>query len=158
MRINNSRTISYADLAHVPTPPPTDSWKPMPHIKVMSTVIDHVTSGDLNIDDIKYQIVDVKNSQYPDLFATMYMQSDNGTYQNILGVRNSRNKRFGAAACSGSRVMVCSNGCFSGEHIISAKHTKNVESNFADRVSYMINDVITNWGYNEARYSGYKAT
>ena len=158
MRLSNARTINFNALDGIATPKPTDTWHPMSHSQVMTTVMGHAKNRGLNIDEVQYQIVPVKGSIYPDMLSTMYMKSDNGVYQHILGIRNSHNKRFGASACSGSRVIVCSNGCFSGEHIISAKHTKNVEDTFDTRVYGMIDDVITNWGLNEARYNGYRTT
>ena len=158
MRINNSRTVDFNGLSLIPTPDATDTWQPMPHSRVMQTVIEHADARKLEIDEIHYTIVDVNGSQYPDMLATMYMKSENGVYRNMLGIRNSHNKRFGASACSGSSVLVCSNGCFTGDHIISSKHTKNVHESFNNRVSEMFNEVINTWVKNEHRYNGYKAT
>ncbi len=156
MRLSKANRVSYQELTTQSTPPATATWQPMPHHKVMTTVVEEVRNQGLNIDEIKYEIVPVKDSKYPDMFTTMYMESDNGTFRNMLGIRNSHNKRFGAAACSGSSVMVCSNGCFSGDHQISAKHTPNVEINFVQRVQNMIQEVKQSWVYNEQRYNGYK--
>ena len=162
MRLNNSRTVDFNGLSLIPTPHATDTWQPMPHSRVMQTVIEHADARNLAIDEIHYSLVDVKSDgvvqPYPDMFATMYMESDNGVYRNMLGIRNSHNKRFGASACSGSSVMVCSNGCFSGDHIISSKHTKNVHESFNNRVSDMLDSVIDTWIKNEHRYNGYRAT
>jgi hypothetical protein len=158
MRLNNARTINLNALTGIATPRATSTWQPVPHAEVMNTVVNHAKQRNLQIDEIKYQIVPVKNSVYPDMFSTMYMKSDNGTYRNMLGVRNSHNKKFGAAACSGSQVMVCSNGIMSGDHIISKKHTKNVRSSFEQEVSDMFDEVIQTWSNNECRYNGYKNT
>lgn len=162
MRLNKSRTVDFNGLSSIPTPDATDTWQPMAHHRVMKTVIEHADARNLAIDEIHYSLVDVKSDgviqPYPDMFATMYMESDNGVYRNMLGIRNSHNKRFGASACSGSSVMVCSNGCFSGDHIISSKHTKNVHDSFNNRVSDMFDGVINTWIKNEHRYNGYRAT
>lgn len=158
MRINNARTINYNALQGIATPNATSTWQPLPHHKVMDTVVAHAKQRNLEIDEIKYRIVPVKGSIFPDMFSTMYMRSDNGVYRNMLGVRNSHNKRFGASAASGNQVMVCSNGMLTGDHIISKKHTKNVEVSFDQEVSDMFDDVIQTWSNNECRFNGYKAT
>ena len=158
MKLNNARNINYNALSGIATPRETNTWKPMPHHLVVNTVIEHAEERNLQIDEMVYQVVPVKGSIYPDMFSTMYMKSDNGVYRNMLGVRNSHNKRFGASACSGSSVMVCSNGIMSGEHEISKKHTKNVRVNFDQEVSDMFDEVVATWSNQECRYNGYRMT
>ena len=162
MKINKSYAVDYETIIQSPTPQATRTWKPVPHSDVMNTVIEEALHRDLDVREIKYQLVDVYDKKvrqpYQDMFATMFMQSSNGTFENMLGIRNSHNQRFGAAACSGSRVIVCSNMVFSGEHVISSKHTKNVHANFNNRVSGMFDNIINNWTSQEHRYDGYKDT
>ena len=98
MRLNKSRTVDFNGLSSVPTPDATDTWQPMAHHRVMETVIEHADARNLAIDEIHYPLVDVMSDgvvqPYPDMLATMYMESDNGVYRNMLGIRNSHNKRF----------------------------------------------------------------
>jgi hypothetical protein len=162
MKLNNSRTVDFNGLTQISTPAPTATWQPMPHNEVMTTVIEQAEKRDLHIDELKYQIVDVVENKvrqpHPDMFATMYMESENGVYRNMLGIRNSHNKRFGASACSGGQVLVCSNGYFTGDHIISSKHTKHVHTNFNNRVSNMLDQVVQTWSNNETRFNKYMET
>lgn len=162
MKLNNSRTVDFTGLQNIATPRATSTWQPVPHHEIMSTVIRHAESRNLEIDELKYNVVDVfKNKSrqpYPDMFASMFMKSTNGVYRNMLGIRNSHNKRFGASACSGTSVMVCSNGVMSAEHMISSKHTTHVRENFEEAVSNMFNNVIAQWKRNECRYNGYRST
>ena len=162
MKLNNSRTVDFSGLTTVGTPQATRTWQPVPHHDIMTTVIDHAKSRNLQIDELTYELVDVYKDKvqqpYPDMFARMYMKSDNGVYRNMLGIRNSHNKKYGASACSGTSVMVCSNGVMSAEHMISSKHTPHVRDNFDQAVSNMFDNVIASWKRNECRYNGYRAT
>ena len=162
MRLNKSRTVDFNGLTTVGTPKATRTWQPVPHHDIMTTVISHAKSRNLQIDELSYELVDVYVNKiqqpYPDMFARMYMKSENGVYRNMLGIRNSHNKKYGASACSGTSVMVCSNGVMSAEHMISSKHTTHVRDNFNEAVSNMFDNVIQSWKRNECRYNGYRAT
>jgi hypothetical protein len=53
---------------------------------------------------------------------------DIGTETKVnLGFRNSVCKSFPVGVCSGTHVMVCSNGCFSGEFVEFRKHTGRLD-------------------------------
>lgn len=162
MRLNKSRTVDFNGLSSVPTPDATDTWQPVPHHEIMTTAINQAKSRNLEIDELKYSVVDVYKKKvkqpYQDMFAQMYMKSTNGVYRNMLGIRNSHNQKYGASACSGGSVIVCSNGMFTAEHMISVQHRPNVRKKFTDAISNMFDKVIQSWIKNEHRYNGYRAT
>jgi hypothetical protein len=50
-------------------------------------------------------------------------QSAYGNYADTVGLRNSHDKSFPIGIAFGSRVFVCDNTAFVGEHVIQRKHT-----------------------------------
>jgi len=56
-------------------------------------------------------------------FGVMTLRSAYGNYGDIVGLRNSHDKSFPIGIAFGSRVFVCDNTAFIGEHVIRRKHT-----------------------------------
>src|SRR5881397_1045647 len=49
-------------------------------------------------------------------------------YSDTCGLRNSHDKRFPIGISVGSRVFVCDNLAFIGDHVIKRKHTANAKT------------------------------
>ena len=60
-------------------------------------------------------------------FGLMELRSTYTGYIDTVGLRNSNDKRFPIGISYGSKVFVCSNLCFSGDHVIRRKHTANAK-------------------------------
>lgn len=45
----------------------------------------------------------------------------------MVGLRNSHDKRFLVGISFGSRVFVCDNLAFTGDHVVKRKHTANLK-------------------------------
>lgn len=56
-------------------------------------------------------------------FGLMSLRSPYGDYCDSVGLRNSHDKSFPIGIAFGSRVMVCDNLSFLGEHVIKRRHT-----------------------------------
>lgn len=76
--------------------------------------------------------------------------------QLVCGWRNSHDKSFKSAICIGSRMMVCSNLCFSSERVIGRKHTKNIERDLPAVISKIIHGLVAEWSNMETRIKAYK--
>lgn len=76
--------------------------------------------------------------------------------QLVCGWRNSHDKSFKSAICIGSRMMVCSNLCFSSERVIGRKHTKNIERDLPAVISKIIYGLVSEWSNMETRIKAYK--
>jgi hypothetical protein len=53
----------------------------------------------------------------------MTLRSPYDDYTDTVGLRNSHDKSFPIGIAFGSRVFVCDNLAFHGEHVIRRKHT-----------------------------------
>jgi hypothetical protein len=141
LMLSNAAEASHDDLYHVATPEPTQSWKPVPHIKVVNTLAERAAARGLSVKSERFALLD----------GTLY--GENGTQTRIpgarmfgsldfapihgmpfpagcapsAGIRNSHDKSCTLSLLSGARVFICANGVLSAEHIISRKHTSGLD-------------------------------
>jgi Domain of unknown function (DUF932) len=111
--------VSYDDLRLVPTPDGTDSHVPVPHHEIVELV--RYTLGFFG-----HEITEEAHAVTEDgarYFGLMSLRSPYGDYTDTLGLRNSHDKHFPIGIAFGSRVFVCDNCAFIGDHVIRRKHT-----------------------------------
>lgn len=73
-----------------------------------------------------HDILDEAHAVTPDgyrYFGLLSLRSTYGDYTDTVGLRNSHDKSFPIGIAFGSRVMVCDNLSFFGDHTIRRKHT-----------------------------------
>jgi hypothetical protein len=56
-------------------------------------------------------------------FGLMTLRSAYGEYGDVVGLRNSHDKSFQIGIAFGSRVFVCENMAFVGDHVVRRKHS-----------------------------------
>ena len=159
--INNSQEVSFDQLTNVPAVPtkdisPSSRWKPVPHHHLVELVKDSVTSQGFNIHEERYGLDKHKN-----LFGIIKLEREdhsNGTFRNVIGIRNSHNQDFSAQLVGGANVMVCDNLMFSGEFSDKRKHTTNIMRDLPEIVYSLTNDVVGSYANQKCRYNGYRAT
>jgi hypothetical protein len=73
-----------------------------------------------------HEIIEEHHAITPDgarYFGLMTLRSPYGDYADTLGLRNSHDKSLPIGIAFGSRVFVCDNTAFVGDHVIKRKHT-----------------------------------
>jgi hypothetical protein len=111
--------VSYDELRAVQTPQGTDTHVPIPHHELVELV--RYTLG-----FYQHEIAEEHHAVMPDgsrYFGVMTLKSPYGNYADIVGLRNSHDKSFPIGIAFGSRVFVCDNTAFVGDHVIRRKHT-----------------------------------
>jgi hypothetical protein len=111
--------VSYDELRAVQTPRGTDTHVPIPHHELVELV--RYTLG-----FYQHEIAEEHHAVMPDgsrYFGVMTLKSPYGNYGDIVGLRNSHDKSFPIGIAFGSRVFVCDNTAFVGDHVIRRKHT-----------------------------------
>jgi hypothetical protein len=159
--INNSQEVSFKQLKQVPTEPtkriaPSNRWKPVPHHHLVELVKESVLSSGFTIHQERYGL-----NKHSNLFGIIKLEREdlnNGTFRNVIGIRNSHNQDFSAQLVGGANVMVCDNLMFSGEFKDSRKHTTNVLRDLPSIVYKLTNDVISSYNNQTCRYNGYRMT
>lgn len=125
-----SGRIDRGALEMVPTPEPTATHVPIAHADLLGYVEKalgmfdiHVISEDLAISprgDKFFGVLGVR----PENTESYALLEDE--YRACVGLRNSHNKSLRAGLCIGSSVFVCDNLSFSGDFVLSRKHTRKI--------------------------------
>jgi hypothetical protein len=111
--------VSYDDLRAVQTPAATDTHVPVAHHEIVELM--RYTLGFYN-----HEIAEETHAITPDgmrYFGLMTLRSPYGDYADTLGLRNSHDKSLPIGIAFGSRVFVCDNTAFIGDHVVRRKHT-----------------------------------
>ena len=95
------------EIALVPTPTATASWKPVPHSEVIDAVTDVVKAHRWTILDEQYGM----------------------EWSRCIGIRNSHDRTIAVGLSAGLSVHVCSNLCFGGSTVLKRRHTSRIELN-----------------------------
>jgi hypothetical protein len=111
--------VSYDELRAVPLPATTDTHWPVAHHEIVELV--RYTLG-----FYQHEIAEEHHAIMPDgmrYFGLMTLRGPYGNYGDVVGLRNSHDKSFPVGIAFGSRVFVCDNTAFVGEHVIRRRHT-----------------------------------
>ena len=120
----DDRFVDRDGLALVPTPQPTETWRPVPHIDVVAAVESAVSSRGLSIASERFGLARDRKK----MFGVITLAQDgNPEWTRCIGVRNSHDQSFAAGICCGVSVLVCSNLCFGGEFVIKRRHTSGID-------------------------------
>lgn len=71
-------------------------------------------------------------------FGLLSLRSTYGDYTDTVGLRNSHDKKFPIGISFGSRVFVCDNLAFSGDHVIKRKHTPKAKYQLPSLVAEIV--------------------
>src|SRR6516162_8168719 len=111
-----ANATSYDELRAVRTPDGTETHIPVTHHEIVELMrytlgfYGHEMHHALTPDGARY-------------FGLLSLRSSYGDYTDTVGLRNSHDKSFPIGIAFGSRVIVCDNLAFIGDHVIRRKHT-----------------------------------
>ena len=112
------------EIALVPTPEATASWKPVPHSDVIEAVTEVVHKHNWTILEEQYGLA--RDGQR--MFGVIRInKSSSMEWSRCIGIRNSHDKSFAAGLTAGISVRVCSNMAFGGTTVIKRRHTSRIE-------------------------------
>ena len=116
--------VDRAELALVPTPSPTETWRPVPHASVVEAVESAIQTRGFNIATERFGLA--RDGQK--MFGVLTLgRTGHPDWTYCVGVRNSHDQSFAAGICCGVSVLVCSNLCFGGEHVLKRRHTSGID-------------------------------
>ena len=120
----DGKFVSRDEIALVPTPDGTESWKPVPHTEVIDAVTDVVNAHGWQILDENFGLA----REGQKMFGVMRINKSNSTdWSRCIGLRNSHDKSFAVGLSAGINVTVCSNLAFGGTTVIKRRHTSRIE-------------------------------
>tara|TARA_B100000609_G_C17204347_1_gene430002 strand:- start:1049 stop:1756 length:708 start_codon:yes stop_codon:yes gene_type:complete len=130
--------VSRDELAFVPTPKATSSWKPVPHRQVAELVCEETAKRGYEVVSEEYGL----NPAGTRMFAVLRFHPEgHPEYSRCIGFRNSHDKSMALGITAGLTIIVCDNLCFGGETTIHRRHTSGIEvegliPNAFDNLSY----------------------
>jgi Domain of unknown function (DUF932) len=137
-----------------PTPEPTVTWTPLPHMALIEEVEQVLDSNGLSIVNPAHSLTH-DGARY---FGLMEIQNSviHQDYAWVLGLRNSHDKSFPAGIVAGANVFVCDNLSFSGEIKIARKHTRFILRDLPFLTERAIGRLMERWHHQDQRISAYK--
>src|SRR5437773_9284392 len=114
--------ISRAELAMLPVPASTDTFKPIPHCEVVNALIE--TLGFRHIGVVRDEYAATADGMK--MFGVMDLETGFEGCRFSIGLRNANDKSMRLALTVGYRVFVCDNLAFQGDFTpVLAKHSKH---------------------------------
>jgi Domain of unknown function (DUF932) len=118
------------DLATIPTPAGTDTWKPVPHFDLVSSLIDDLGRRGIAVARESYATVGRDGAR---LFGVMDLRIDGLDTPDLstsLGLRGANDRSMAIQVIAAARVFVCDNLAFSGSDgavVLKKRHTSRLD-------------------------------
>ena len=126
LMMSEGKFVGRDEIAMVPTPTATVSWKPVPHSEVIDAVTDVVKAHNWQILDEQYGLA--RDGQR--MFGFMRINKTNSTeWSRCIGIRNSHDRTIAVGLAAGLTVKCCSNLMFGGSTVLKRRHTSRIELN-----------------------------
>ena len=110
------------DLAQIPPPEPTETFKPIAHVDLVNQVIEGLSFRHINVVRDEYAV----SEDGMKLFGVMDLEAGMDGARYSLGIRNANDKSMRLGLTVGYRVFVCDNMAFHGDFTpVLAKHSKH---------------------------------
>jgi len=130
--------VTRQELSLLPTPPSTDSFKPIPHAQLVEQVEQALAFRHISITKEEFVIKGEK------MFGLLELNAEYEGINFALGLRNANDRSMRVGIVAGYRVMVCENMAFSGDFKpMLAKHSKHFD--IEESVSIGIDRIQRGW-------------
>ncbi|MCL4202025.1 MAG: DUF932 domain-containing protein [Pirellulaceae bacterium] len=142
-----ARAVTWGELDEMRTPPATATWFPLPHSRVLESVVQ-------TLDQAGFQIRSMELAVTPDdarFFGTLQLQAHIAPGVALaVGCRNSVDKSLPIGFCCGQHVFVCDNLAFSSDVVITRRHTRFGQAHFGEAIAATVAG-LHEFRQNEAR-------
>jgi hypothetical protein len=164
LRVMASKEFSLDQVRAVPTPEPTESWRPIPHATLVDQFVGQAKSAGLEIVQSFHSLSRPATKgkddgqRYFGLFQVKGINraSDREDIGTVIGLRNSHDKAFAAAICAGDAPVVCTNLIFSNEIVLGRKHTVNILNDLPQVISRALGQLGSHWKRQDQRIDAYR--
>jgi hypothetical protein len=148
------KALTYDELREVPTPKPTETHMPLAHHEFVEMVR-------FTLNYHGHEVIEEHHATAHDgmrYFGAMTLRSAYGDYGDIVGLRNSNDRTFPIGIAFGSRVFVCDNLAFMGDHVIRRKHTAKSKRELPSLLSEIVLPLAAQRLAQNKRLTRYQAT
>ena len=146
--------VDYDELRNLPVPAATPTHVPIPHYRVVD-LIAHSLSY------YGHEVVEQHHGVTPDgarYFGVLTLRSRYTDYTDMVGLRNSHDKKFPIGIGFGSRTFVCDNLAFSADHVVKRKHTANAKRDLPGLIGEIIEPLAIQREAQHRQLECYRAT
>jgi len=150
-----AHAVELDQVAQVDTPRATETWTPIPHHQLITTVQRTLSTTKLKIGTQAHSLTH-DGARYFGLMEIHSPRKSSDEYCWILGLRNSHDKTFPAGIVAGASVFVCDNLSFSGEVKFARKHTVHINRDLPQLVERSIGQLMSRWHHQDKRIEAYK--
>jgi hypothetical protein len=140
MALLAAQKIKREELALIKTPEATDTFRPIPHVELINTLIETLSFRHIRVVAEEYAV----SPEGEKMFGLLELDATFLDCRFSIGVRNAHDKSMRLGLVAGYRVMVCTNMAFQGEfHPVLAKHSKHF--NLQDALTLGVDRIQRNW-------------
>ena len=119
-----TQKVTRAELALIETPTPTNTFQPIPHVRLIESLEESLSYRHISIVQDEYAVS-------PDGMRLFGLLELNAEFQGVrfaIGLRNANDKSMRLGMVAGYRVFICDNMALSGDFKpLLAKHTKHFD-------------------------------
>jgi hypothetical protein len=151
-----ARRVTREVLASVPTPPATETWHPIPHIRLVEEVERSLKASGMGIVSEAYGLTE-DNARMFGLLQVSRAEEEKD-YGFVVGLRGALDKTLSRGLAVGSSVFCCDNLAFSSEIVMHRKQTINILRDLPLMVDTSIGLLAQRWGDQARRIDVYKKT
>lgn len=148
--------VELSEVLSAPLPVGTETHTPVEHRFVIDTVSELLKDYGFDIKETAHSLSH-EGMRYFGLMQVVAQNAiTNQEFAQVVGIRNSNDKKFPVGLTMGSQVFVCDNLAFSGEITLKRKHTSGI---FGDIVKKMVDTMSKLQGFflnQERRFEIYK--
>jgi len=139
-----------------PTPEPTKTWFPIPHGRLIQTVETQLVDAGYEVASQQHGLTR-EGQRYFGVLGLKTRLAD-ADYHWVVGIRNSHDKSFPAALCTGVRVFVCDNLSFNSDVTVTRKHTRWGERDIGNLIMGAVGQLADKFRANDERIEYYRGT
>lgn len=150
-----ARAIDRTALSKIPCPDSTDTWHPIPHIRLVEEVERSLAASNMKIVNESYGVTG-DNARMFGLLQVANRQ-ETTDYAYVIGLRGSLNKSLSRGLAVGSSVFVCDNLAFSSEIMFHRRSTKYILNDLPLMVDTAIGELHQRWNDQTQRIEAYKS-
>lgn len=146
--------VEYDALRQLETPPATATHVPIPHFRVVDLIAHSLAY-------YGHQVVEQNFGVTPDgarFFGVLCLKSDYTGYSDMVGLRNSHDRKFPVGVSFGSRTFVCDNLAFSGDHVVKRKHTIGLKRDLPGLIGEIIEPLAIQREAQKVQFDRFRAT
>jgi hypothetical protein len=127
---DGAEEVPFEQLRQLATPVATPTHVPIAHHDIVDKVKYALTYYGHEVTEEHHGVTEDGNRY----FGLLSLRSTYGGYEDTVGLRNSHDKKFPIGISFGSRVFVCDNLAFIGDHVIKRRHTANAKRDLVSHI------------------------